>query len=118
MPIGAMPRSEGCGSTQRLLGTISKGHRAPARKRSRERDGSLDQSAAASRLAAIRRRIQKGGDSAKPADWAPWRFAHSADPGGGTDYVIDPACDLDLPQQLPPGPAVGAPWLQVGIRRA
>ena len=118
MPIGAMPRSEGCGRTQRLFGTISKGHRAPARKRSRERDGSLDQSAAASRLAAIRRRIQKGGDSAKPGRLGALEIAHSADPGVGTDYVIDPACDLDLPQQRPPGPAVGAPWLQVGIRRA
>jgi hypothetical protein len=37
--------------------------------RNLERDGSLDQSAAASRSAAIRRRIQKGGDSAKPTDW-------------------------------------------------
>jgi hypothetical protein len=37
--------------------------------RNLERDGSLDQSAAASCLAAIRRRIQKGGDSAKPTDW-------------------------------------------------
>ena len=32
--------------------------------------------------------------------------------GVGTDYVIDSACDLQLPQQLPPGPTVGAPQLQ------
>jgi hypothetical protein len=68
--------------------------------------------AAASRSAAIRRRIEKGRSLSQADRLGALLVAHSADPSVGTDYVIDPACDLQLPQQLPPGPTVGAPQLQ------